>query len=107
MAIRAELESEPRFFFTAPWEPVVVRRGDALGLRALADQFAEAMALSNRVRDGRWVTILAWSLARFPRSMVPPSRRACPHLNVAMRFGVRPVITLARVGEHTGAAAWN
>ena len=66
MAIRAELKSEPRFFFTAPWEPVVVRRGDALGLQALADQFAEAIApdVSNRVRDGRWVTILAWSLAR-------------------------------------------
>jgi hypothetical protein len=45
---------------------VVVRRGDALGLRALADQFADAVApdLSNRVRDGRWVTILAWCLAR-------------------------------------------
>lgn len=50
--------------FSAPWEPVVVRRGDALGLRALADQFADAVApdLSNRVRDGRWVTILAWCL---------------------------------------------
>jgi hypothetical protein len=45
---------------------VVVRRGDALGLRALADQFADTIApdLSNRVRDGRWVTILAWCLAR-------------------------------------------
>jgi hypothetical protein len=55
-----------RILFTAPWEPVVVRRGDALGLRALADEFAEAVApgLSNRVRDGRWVTILAWCLAR-------------------------------------------
>jgi hypothetical protein len=39
---------------------------DALGLRALSDQFADAVApgLSNRVRDGRWVTILAWCLAR-------------------------------------------
>jgi hypothetical protein len=45
---------------------VIVRRGDALGLRALADQFADAIApdLSNRVRDGRWVTILAWCLVR-------------------------------------------
>jgi len=59
-------EANPRIFFTAPWEPVVVRRGDALGLRALADQFADAIApqLSNRIRDGRWVTILAWCLAR-------------------------------------------
>ena len=43
-----------------------MRRGDALGLRAIADRFADAIApdLSNRVRDGRWVTILAWCLAR-------------------------------------------
>ncbi len=57
---------QPRAFFTAPWEPVAARRGDALGLRALADQFADALApdLSNRVTDGRWVTILAWCLTR-------------------------------------------
>src|SRR5690606_25933103 len=57
---------EPRILFTEPWEPVVVRRGDALGLRALADLFAEAVApqLSNRVSDGRWLTILAWCLVR-------------------------------------------
>ena len=56
----------PRILFTAPWDPPVVRRGDALGLRALADQFADVLApgLSNRVQDGRWVTILAWCLAR-------------------------------------------
>ncbi len=62
----ADVDREPRLLFTAPWEPLVVRRGDALGLRALADQFADAIApdLSNRVRDGRWVTILAWCLAR-------------------------------------------
>ena len=56
----------PRYLFTAPWEPVLVRRGDALGLRALADQFADAVApqLSNRVNDGRWVSILAWCLVR-------------------------------------------
>ena len=62
----AYVDRESRLLFTAPWEPLVVRRGDALGLRALADQFADAVApdLSNRVRDGRWVTILAWCLAR-------------------------------------------
>lgn len=62
----AGVVDEPRLLFTAPWEPVVVRRGDALGLRALADQFAEVVApgLSNRVRDGRWVTILAWCLVK-------------------------------------------
>jgi hypothetical protein len=66
VAAEAHVITEPRFLFTAPWEPVVVRRGDALGLRALADQFADALApdLSNRVRDGRWVTIRAWCLAR-------------------------------------------
>jgi hypothetical protein len=66
MGVDTGSDGEPRVFFTAPWEPVVVRRGDALGLRALTDQFAEAIApqLSNRVRDGRWVTILAWCLAR-------------------------------------------
>lgn len=58
--------NEPRFFFTAPWEPVIVRRGDALGLSALLDQFADAVApdFSNRIRDGRWVTILAWCLVK-------------------------------------------
>lgn len=53
-------------FFTAPWEPIIVRRGDALGLRAVTDQFANAVAphLSNRIQDGRWVTILAWCISR-------------------------------------------
>lgn len=56
----------PRFFFTAPWEPLIVRRGDALGLAALADRFADAVApdFSNRIRDGRWITILAWCLVQ-------------------------------------------
>src|SRR6266545_4959237 len=31
--------------------------------------------------------------------VVSCGRIGCPHLNVAIRFGVRPVITLARVGE--------
>ncbi|MDD4977888.1 MAG: hypothetical protein PHI29_04585 [Gallionella sp.] len=58
--------NEASFFFTEPWEPVTVRRGDALGLGALADQFADAVApgFSNRIRDGRWVTILAWCLVK-------------------------------------------
>jgi len=45
---------------------VTVRRGDALGLGALADQFADAVApgFSNRIRDSRWVTILAWCLVK-------------------------------------------
>ncbi len=55
-----------RVLFTAPWELESKRRGDALGLRALADEFAEAVApgLTNRVNDGRWVTILAWCLVK-------------------------------------------
>jgi len=63
---KTDLDSEPRLVFTAPWDPVIERRGDPLGLRALADQFADALApdLSNRVHDGRWVTILAWCLVR-------------------------------------------
>lgn len=64
MAVKDDTNRTPRSLFTAPWEPVVVRRGDALGLRALTDTFAEAVApgLSNRTNDGRWVTILAWCL---------------------------------------------
>jgi hypothetical protein len=61
-----EITHEPRLLFTEPWDPIVVRRGDALGLLALTNMFAETVApgLSNRVRDGRWVTILAWCLVR-------------------------------------------
>lgn len=61
-----EISPTPRILLTAPWKPLIVRRGDALGLRAFADQLADAVApgLSNRVRDGRWVTILAWCLVR-------------------------------------------
>jgi hypothetical protein len=59
-------DSGPRLLLTAPWETVFVRKGDALGLRALADQFADSIApdFSNRIQDGRWVTVLAWCLAR-------------------------------------------
>lgn len=59
-------EPVQRLLFTAPWDPVTVRRGDALGLRAIADRFADILApdLSNRIRDARWITIIAWCLAR-------------------------------------------
>src|SRR3954470_11934403 len=42
----------PRLLFTEPWDPIVVRRGDALGLLALTSVFAEMVApgLTNRVR---------------------------------------------------------
>lgn len=56
----------PRWFFTEPWDPVSLRRGDALGLRAITDHFGDLLApdLTNRTRDLRWVTILAWCLCR-------------------------------------------
>lgn len=78
MAGLVDTDSGPRMLFTAPWEPVIVRRGDALGLRALADQFADALApdLSNRVRDGRWMTILAWCLVRSHEAFHASGRRA-------------------------------
>lgn len=81
--------------FTAPWEPVVVRRGDALGLRALADQFADAVApdLSNRVRDGRWVTILAWCLAHSHEAFhVSGGRSVATRLEQRQRYAwLRPL----------------
>lgn len=41
-----------------------VRRGDALGLRAGADYFADLLApgLSNAVSDARWISLLSWCL---------------------------------------------
>ena len=52
------------WYFTAPWDPVPVRRGDALGFRAGADYFAELLApgLSNGISDARWISILSWCL---------------------------------------------
>lgn len=68
MSADSVLESlpPPRLLFTAPWEPILVRRGDALGLRAMADRLGDVVApdFSNRITDGRWLTILAWCLCR-------------------------------------------
>lgn len=52
------------WYFTAPWEPVMVRRGDALGFRASADYFADLLApgLSNATSDARWISLLSWCL---------------------------------------------
>lgn len=52
------------WYFTAPWDPVSIRRGDALGLRAGADYFADLLApgLSNGTTDARWISILSWCL---------------------------------------------
>lgn len=52
------------WYFTAPWNPDSVRRGDALGFRAGADYFADLLApgLSNSTIDARWITLLSWCL---------------------------------------------
>lgn len=52
------------WYFTAPWDAVPIRRGDALGLRAGADHFADLVApgLSNSTSDARWISILSWCL---------------------------------------------
>jgi hypothetical protein len=52
------------WYFTAPWDKEPIRRGDALGLRAGADYFADLIApgLSNASSDARWITLLSWCL---------------------------------------------
>ena len=52
------------WYFTAPWEPISVRRGDALGFRPGADYFADLIApgLTNGTSDARWITLLSWCL---------------------------------------------
>ncbi len=52
------------WYFTAPWDPVSIRRGDALGLRGGADYFADLLApgLSNGASDARWISLLSWCL---------------------------------------------
>lgn len=52
------------WYFTAPWDPVSIRRGDALGFRAAADYFADLLApgLSNAASDARWISLLSWCL---------------------------------------------
>ncbi|MCC6648822.1 MAG: hypothetical protein IT374_25060 [Polyangiaceae bacterium] len=54
----------PGWYFTAPWDPVPIRRGDALGFRAGADYFADLLApgLSNAASDARWISLLSWCL---------------------------------------------
>lgn len=52
------------WYFTAPWDSVSIRRGDALGFRAGADYFADLIApgLSSGTSDARWITLLSWCL---------------------------------------------
>lgn len=60
------MQAEHEWFFTAPWERVYTRRGDALGLRGLTDGLADLLApgLTNRTVDARWISILSWCLTR-------------------------------------------
>jgi hypothetical protein len=58
------MAEQPGWYFTAPWDAVPIRRGDALGLRAGADYFADLLApgLSNATSDARWISLLSWCL---------------------------------------------
>lgn len=58
------MHEQSGWYFTAPWEPVPIRRGDALGFRAGADYFAGLLApgLSNAASDARWISLLSWCL---------------------------------------------
>jgi hypothetical protein len=62
--VKREISMETSWYFTAPWNPVSVRRGDALGFRAAADHFSELLApgLTNLTSDARWISILSWCL---------------------------------------------
>lgn len=58
------MSEKNNWYFTAPWEHTPIRRGDALGLRAGADYFANLLApdLSNSTVDARWISVLSWCL---------------------------------------------
>ncbi len=58
------MSEESSWYFTKPWEPVSIRRGDALGFRAASDYFADLLApgLSNGTSDARWISLLSWCL---------------------------------------------
>lgn len=58
------MNEQSGWYFTAPWDPVALRRGDALGFRAGADYFADLLApgLSNAASDARWISLLCWCL---------------------------------------------
>src|SRR6266567_8984589 len=60
----ANAEPITEWFYTAPLEDTPFRRGDPLGMRAVAEEMAEVLApgLSNRTMDGRWISIMCWAL---------------------------------------------
>lgn len=52
------------WFLSEPLAPFSKRRGDPLGLRDVAEHFADLLAsgLTGRTTDARWLTILCWCL---------------------------------------------
>jgi hypothetical protein len=56
------MNEQPGWYFTASWDPVPIRRGDALGLLAGADYFGDLLApgLSNAASDASWISLLSW-----------------------------------------------
>jgi hypothetical protein len=54
-----------QWILTAPAEPLQSHRGDVLGFRLVADDFAERLVpgLTNRSVDARWFTLLCWCVA--------------------------------------------
>lgn len=62
--MRADTDFE--YFQTAPTKRILVRRGDPLGFRAVADSFADIVSpgLTNRTYDARWLSLLSWIMVR-------------------------------------------
>jgi len=58
------------WFLTAPEISFPRRRGDPLGMQNITNEAAEMLApgLTNRTRDARWITLLAWSLVQSDRA---------------------------------------
>jgi hypothetical protein len=54
------------WFYTAPLDAFAIRRGDPLGMRAIAEDMADQLApgLSNRTMDGRWISIVCWAVGQ-------------------------------------------
>ena len=84
---------QPGWYFTAPWTPVAIRRGDALGFRASAEYFADLL-----VEDALMVELKA------VRSLDDAHRMQCAnylkatgmHLCLLLNFG-KPRLEMKRV----------
>lgn len=110
--MRPDLEGSlaTSFFFTAPWDPVIVRRGDPLGLRPITEVFADAVApdLSNRIRDARWITILSWCLVRSQAAFhASGGREVVTREQQRQRYAwLRPLELMWIVRTMDGSASW-